>query len=151
MQDGKTRSRFVSQSLVKPRLINTKTLENMKQILTLIAATFIFVTVHAGGKPHKTPIKIIAKQSVNVSLLAAGKVNISWSAIDAESTSTIYQIQKRTDKGEFKTVAILMGESYPTYSFRDKLNMTSGTIEYRVVATENDVVISTVSQNLIVL
>jgi hypothetical protein len=123
----------------------------MKQILTLIAATFIFTAVNAGGKPHKTPIKIQSQQTANVSLLAAGKVNISWTAVNAETTATIYQIQKRTDGGEFKTVAILMGESYPTYSFRDKLNITSGTIEYRVVATENNEVISTVSQNLVVL
>ncbi len=123
----------------------------MKQILTLIAAMFIFTAVNAGGKPYKTPIKIKSQSTVNVSLLAAGKVSISWSAVNAETTATIYQIQKRTDKGEFKTVAILMGESYPTYSFKDKLSITSGTIEYRVVATENDVVISTVSQNLVVL
>lgn len=123
----------------------------MKQILTLIAAMLIIATVNAGGKPHKTPIKIVSKQSVNVSLLAAGKVNISWSAVVAETTATIYQIQKRTGGGEFKTVAILMGESYPTYSFKDKLNITSGTIEYRVVAAENNEVIATVSQNLVVL
>ncbi|RYF87126.1 MAG: hypothetical protein EOO00_12680 [Chitinophagaceae bacterium] len=124
----------------------------MKQILTLIAATFIFTAVQAGGKPYKAPLTIKAQAStINVSLLAAGKVNISWSAVDAETSATIYQIQKRTGKGEFKTVAILMGESYPTYSFRDKLNVTSGTIEYRVIATENNTVVSTVSQDLIVL
>jgi len=44
-----------------------------------------------------------------------------------------------------------MGENYPVYSFRDKLNITSGTIEYRVVATDKNEIISTVSQSLVVL
>jgi hypothetical protein len=124
----------------------------MKQILSLILATFILTAVHAGGKPYKAPLNIKPEASkIQVSLQAAGKVNISWTAVDAETTATIYQIQKRTGKEEFKTVAILMGESYPTYSFRDKLNATSGTIEYRVIATEHNVIISTVSQELIVL
>ena len=124
----------------------------MKQILTLIAATFIFTAVNAGGKPYKTPIKINTEQSVvKVSLQATGKVNISWSAVAYETTTTVYEIQKRTDGAEFKTIAILMGESYPTYSFRDNLNITSGTIEYRVVTSENNVILNTVAQNLIVL
>jgi hypothetical protein len=124
----------------------------MKQIITLIAATFIFTAVNASGKPHKAPLKINAEKTVlKVSLQAAGKVSISWPAVADETTTTIYEIQKRTDNGEFKTVAILMGEKYPVYSFRDKLNITSGTIEYRVVATDNNVVVNTVSQNLVVL
>ena len=124
----------------------------MKQILTLIAATFIFTAVNAGGKPYKTPIKVNAEKNVmNVSLLAAGKVSISWSAVAGENTKTVYEIQKRTGGGEFKTVAILMGESYPTYSFRDKLSVTSGTIEYRVVTSDSNVIINTVSQNIVVL
>jgi hypothetical protein len=124
----------------------------MKQILTLIAATFIFITVNASGKPYKAPFKINAEKAViKVSLQAAGKVSISWSAVENETTTTIYEIQKRTDDGEFKTVAILMGEKYPVYSFRDKLNITSGTIEYRIVTSDNNVVINTASQNLVVL
>ena len=125
----------------------------MKQILTLIAATFIFfTTVNASGKPYKAPIKITAEKAVlKVSLQAAGKVSISWSAVADETTTTIYEIQKRTDGGEFKTVAILMGEKYPVYSFRDKLNITSGTIEYRVVTSDNNLIINTASQNLVVL
>ena len=124
----------------------------MKQIITLIAATLIFATVNASGNTDNTPVKINAeKATLKVTLMAAGKVSISWSAIANESTTTIYEIQKRTDNGEFKTVAILMGEKWPVYSFRDKLSIISGTIEYRVVATDNNVVVSTVSQNLIVL
>jgi hypothetical protein len=125
----------------------------MKQILTLIAATFIlFTAVNASGKPFKTPAKFTAEKAViKVSLQAAGKVNISWSAVEKETTTTIYEIQKRTDGGEFKTVAILMGEKYPVYSFRDKLNITSGTIEYRIVTSDNNVIINTASQSLVVL
>jgi len=124
----------------------------MKQIITLIAATFIFTFVNAGGKPYKTPLKVNAEKAVlNVTLQAAGKVSISWSAVEEETTKTIYEIQKRTDSGEFKTVAILMGERYPTYSFRDKLNSKSGTIEYRIVTSENNVIINTVSQNVVIL
>ena len=125
----------------------------MKQIITLIAATFIFTSViNASGNPYKAPIKINAEKAVlKVSLQAAGRVSISWTAVADETTTTIYEIQKRTDNGEFKTIAILMGEKYPVYSFRDKLSITSGTIEYRVVTSENNVIINTVSQNVVVL
>ena len=124
----------------------------MKQILTLIAATFIFTAVNASGKPYKAHININAEKDVlNVTLQAAGKVTISWSAVADETTTTAYEIQKRTNGGEFKTVAILMGETYPTYSFRDKVSITSGTIEYRVVTSDKGVIVNTVSQNLVVL
>ena len=63
----------------------------MKQIITLIAAIFIITAVNAGGKPYKTPIKINTEQSVvKVSLQATGKVNISWSAVAYETTTTVY-------------------------------------------------------------
>jgi hypothetical protein len=123
----------------------------MKQIITLIAATFIFTAVKANGESYKAPIKInVEKTAVKVTLQAAGKVNISWSAVANETTTTVYQIQKRTN-GEFKTIAILMGESYPVYSFKDKINIASGTIEYRIVIAENNVIVGAVSQNLMVL
>ena len=122
----------------------------MKQLLTLIAATFFFFTaVNASGE---TPTKNNAEKAVlNVTLQAAGKVSISWSAVAGETTTTAYEIQKRTNGGEFKTVAILMGETYPTYSFRDKVSAVSGTIEYRVVTSDKGVVVNTVSQNLVIL
>lgn len=124
----------------------------MKQIITLLAATLIFTAAKAEVKPHTTPIKKYAERTaVKISLQAAGKVSISWSAVAEETTTTVYEIQKRTAGGEFKTVAILMGESFPTYSFRDKLNDAKGTIEYRVVTSDNNEVINTVSQNLVVL
>lgn len=124
----------------------------MKQIITLIAAIFIFTAVNASGKPHKTSLKTYSEKAVmKVSLQAAGKVSISWPALEDETTTTIYEIQKRTDNGEFKTVAILMGEKYPVYSFRDKFNSTSGTIEYRIVTSDNNVIINTASQILLVL
>jgi hypothetical protein len=124
----------------------------MKQLSILIAATFIFATVNATGEPYKTPLNITAeKTALTISLQPAGKINISWTAVAEETTKTIYEIQKKTNGGEFKTIAILMGESLPTYTFRDKLNITSGTIEYRVVVSENNVIVGTVSQNLVVL
>ncbi|MEP7375008.1 MAG: hypothetical protein ABI675_16545 [Chitinophagaceae bacterium] len=122
----------------------------MKQLLTLIAATFFFFTaVNASGE---TPTKNDTEKAVlNVTLQAAGRVNISWSAVAGETTTTAYEIQKRTNGGEFKTVALLMGETYPVYSFRDKVTAASGTIEYRVVTSDKGVVVNTVSQNLVIL
>ncbi|MEP7375005.1 MAG: hypothetical protein ABI675_16530 [Chitinophagaceae bacterium] len=122
----------------------------MKQILTLIAATFFFFTaVNASGE---TPNKNNAEKAVlNVTLQAAGRVSISWSPVADETTTTVYEIQKRTGAGEFKTVAILMGEKYPVYSFRDKITAASGTIEYRVVTSDKNLVVNTVSQKLLVL
>ena len=83
---------------------------------------------------YKTPINTRTEKAVlNVTLQAAGKVSISWSAVAGETTTTAYEIQKRTNNGEFKTVAILMGESFLLISFRDKINLTNGTIEYRLL------------------
>ena len=124
----------------------------MKQILTLIAATFILTAVNAGVTSSETPTNTTAEKSVlNVTLQAAGKVSISWSAVAGETTTTAYEIQKRTNGGEFKTVAILMGDTLPSYSFRDKVNINSGNIEYRIVTTDKNVVVKTVSQNLVIL
>jgi hypothetical protein len=124
----------------------------MKQILTLIAATFIFTAVNAGALSSETPINTTAERSVlNVTLQAAGKVSITWSAVAGETTTTAYEIQKRTNGGEFKTVAILMGDTLPSYSFRDKVNIAGGNIEYRIVTTDKNVVVKTVSQNLVIL
>ena len=124
----------------------------MKQLLTLIAATFIFTAVNAGATSSETPTNTNSEKSVlNVTLQAAGKVSISWSAVAGETTTTAYEIQKRTNGGEFKTVAILMGDTLPSYSFRDKVNITGGNIEYRIVTTDKNVVVKTVSQNLVIL
>jgi len=124
----------------------------MKQVITLIAATLMFTAVNAGDNSYKTPINTKTEKALlNVTLKAAGKVSISWSAVADETTTTVYEIQKRTNGAGFKTVAILMGETLPSYSFRDKVNITSGAIEYRVVTTDKNVVINTVSQNLVVL
>jgi hypothetical protein len=124
----------------------------MKQLLTLIAATLIFTAVNAGDNSSKTPLNTNNEKAVlNVTLQAAGKVSISWSAVAGETTTTAYEIQKRTNGGEFKTVAILMGDTLPSYSFRDKVNINSGNIEYRIVTTDKNVVVKTVSQNLVIL
>jgi hypothetical protein len=124
----------------------------MKQLLTLIAATLIFTAVNAGVNSNKTPIETKAEKAVlKVTLQAAGKVSISWSAVAGETTTTAYEIQKSTNGGEFKTIALLMGETLPSYSFRDKVSATGGNIEYRVVTTDKNIVVNTVSQTLVVL
>jgi hypothetical protein len=124
----------------------------MKQLLTLIAATLIFTAVNAGATSSETPTNTNSEKAVlNVTLQAAGKVSISWSAVAGETTTTAYEIQKRTNGGEFKTVAILMGDTLPSYSYRDKVTITGGNIEYRIVTTDKNVVVKTVSQNLVIL
>jgi hypothetical protein len=124
----------------------------MKQLLTLIAATFIFTAVNAGVISTKTPLETKTEKAVlNVTLQAAGKVSISWTAVAEETTTTAYEIQKRINGGAFKTVALLMGEKLPAYSFRDKISAANGNIEYRVVTTDKNIVVSTVSQTLVVL
>jgi hypothetical protein len=68
----------------------------MKQIITLIAATLLFTAINAEGKPYKTPVKIDAeKAALNVSLQAAGKVSISWSA--ALITTPLYTKKKEPE------------------------------------------------------
>jgi hypothetical protein len=124
----------------------------MKQIITIIAFAFFFITANASVVPYKAPINInTEKATLKISLQAAGKVNIMWTALAAETTTTIYEIQKKIDGNEFKTIALLMGESFPTYSFRDKITISSGVIEYRVVVVENNIIVNTVSQNVVVL
>lgn len=122
----------------------------MKQILTLLAATFILTASYAEVKPVKSSINIKAtKTSLKVTLKAEGKVSIQWDVVE-ETTTTAYQIQKSVNGSEFKTIAYLMGETNPTYSFRDKLNGVTGDVTYRVITTDNNVVVSTVTQNIIV-
>ncbi len=124
----------------------------MKQIITLIAATFFLTAINASVSTYKDPIKVLdEKASMNVTLQSEGKVSIKWNAVAVETTTTVYEIQKRTAGGEFKTIAILMGEKLSAYSFRDKLVGNSGVIEYRVLASDNNEVVSTLTQNLIVL
>ncbi len=124
----------------------------MKQIITLIAATFFLTALNAGVNTYKDPIKIInEKASMDVTLHSEGKVSIMWNAVKEESTTTVYEIQKKMAGGEFKTIAILMGERLSNYAFRDRVISNSGIIEYRVIASDNNEIVSTLTQKLIVL
>ena len=127
----------------------------MKQVIAFTIALLITVTSIAAIKPVKlivgAEIKSIVKNknALNVSLKHGGKVNIGWIA-GIESTSTVYNIQKSVNGSSFKTVAILMGESNDSYFFRDTIKNFSGDIQYRVVAVDNNTVIKTLTQDVLV-
>ncbi|MGK2863508.1 MAG: hypothetical protein ACSLE0_16370 [Chitinophagaceae bacterium] len=124
----------------------------MKQIITLIAATFFLTALNAGVNTYKDPIKIInEKASMDVTLLSEGRVSIMWNAVKEETSTTVYEIQKKMAGGEFKTIAILMGERLSNYAFRDRVISNSGIIEYSVIASDNNEIVSTLTQKLIVL
>ncbi len=149
MHSKNTACTFVSQSAANKDCFNLKP-RKMKHIITLVATLFIVAVSFADVKPYKTSLKIKSENtSLKVLLQAAGKVCIFWTAVE-ESTTTLYKIQKSVNGAEFKTMALLMGESNPSYTFKDKLNGVSGTIEYRVVTTDNSVVVSTSSQNVVI-
>lgn len=123
----------------------------MKHLITLLAVTFIFSASFAETTPAKFIAKPVAEKNVlNVSLQAGGKVAITWNAV-AETVTTAYKIEKSVNGGEFKTVAYLMGETLASYTYKDKVNGVSGNITYRVTTTDNNAVVNTVSQNLVVL
>ncbi len=123
----------------------------MKQVITLLVASFIFTASFADVKPATTPVKInTATTTLKVSLQVAGKVSIQWNVVE-ETATTAYQIQKSINGGEFKTVAYLMGETNSSYSFRDKITNVTGNVEYRVITTDNNIVVNTVSQKIVIL
>ena len=127
----------------------------MKQIIIFVIAVLATYTSFASLKPVKlaisAEIKSIVKNrnALNVSLKHGGKVNIGWVA-GIESTSTVYNIQKSINGSSFKTVAVLMGETNDSYFFRDTIKDFSGDIQYRVVAVDNNAVIKTLTQDVLV-
>ena len=122
----------------------------MKQVITLLIATVITLTSFASVKPASFKINIKPNASMQVSLKAAGKVNISWIAA-TETTTTVYKIEKSVNGSTFKTVAILMGESNGTYSFRESVKEVTGNVTYRVVTIDNNVTINTLTQSVVIL
>ncbi len=123
----------------------------MKQVITLLAAIFIFTASFAEVKPAVAPVKVnTTTTTLKVSLQVAGKVSIQWNVVE-ETATTAYQIQKSINGGEFKTVAYLMGETNSSYSFRDKITNVTGNVEYRVITTDNNIVVNTVSQKIVIL
>ena len=127
----------------------------MKQVITFLIAVLAKSSSFASLKPVKlainAEIKSIVKNrnALNVSLKHGGKVNIGWVA-GIESTSTVYNIQKSINGSSFKTVAVLMGETNDSYFFRDTIKDFSGDIQYRVVAVDNNAVIKTLTQDVLV-
>ncbi len=123
----------------------------MKQVITLLVAAFIFTASFAEVKPATAPVKVnTASTTIKVSLQVGGKVSIQWNVVE-ETATTAYQIQKSINGGQFKTVAYLMGETNASYSFRDKVTNVTGNVEYRVITTDNNLVVNTVSQKLVIL
>jgi hypothetical protein len=123
----------------------------MKQLITLLAATLIISVSFAKTTPVKFVAKaVVANASLTVTLLPTGKVALTWQAVN-ETATTAYKIEKSVNGGEFKTVALLMGETLPSYTFKDKITGVTGNVTYRVVTTDNNVVVNTTTQNLVVL
>lgn len=129
----------------------------MKQVITLLIATLVTLTTFATGTPFERAFNTAAikaaiksENTLSVSLKATGRVNLSWSAA-FESTTTSYQIQKSVNGGAFKTVAILMGETNETYSFRDTVKGITGNVEYKVILVDNNTVIKTLTQGVVIL
>ena len=127
----------------------------MKQIIIFVIAVLATYTSFASLKPVKlaisAEIKSIVKNrnTLKVSLKHGRKVNIGWIA-GIESTSTVYTIQKSINGSSFKTIAILMGETNDSYFFRDTIKDFTGDIQYRVVAVDNNTVIKTLTQDILV-
>jgi hypothetical protein len=128
----------------------------MKQIIALLIATVFTLSSFATVKPSKfvvtTEFKSFVKNSASlkVSLKAAGKVNVSWIA-GFETTTSSYKIEKSVNGGAYKTVAILMGESNDSYSFRDNVKDITGKVAYRVVMMDNNTEVNTLTQSLVIL
>ena len=128
----------------------------MKQVITLLIATAVTLTSFATVKPANHIIKaevinaIKKANTLSVNLKSAGKVNLTWNAA-VESTTTSYQILKSVNGGQFKTIAILMGESNDSYTFRENVKDATGNIQYKVVLVDNNVVVKTITQGILIL
>jgi hypothetical protein len=130
----------------------------MKQVTTLLIATLVTLTSFATGTPSPKSVinagtikaAIKSENTLSVSLKATGKVNLSWNAA-FESTTTSYQIQKSVNGSAFKTVAVLMGETNETYSFRDSVKGITGNVEYKVILVDNNTVVKTLTQGVVIL
>jgi hypothetical protein len=127
----------------------------MKQITTLLIAIVIAHSSFATLKPvklvsaSKAVISFKSSNALKVTLKNAGKINISWNA-GYETTGTSYLIEKSINGGEFKTVAVLMGESSDAYHFGDNIKTTSGVVNYRIVTMDNSSAINALGQNVVI-
>ena len=127
----------------------------MKQAITFVITSLITICSFASVKPVKlmnnAEVKSIVKNrtTLKVNLKEGGKVNIGWMAV-VETSTTIYNIQKSINGGAFKTVAILMGESNDSYFFRDNIKNFTGDVQYRVVIVDNNTVVKTLTQDVLI-
>jgi hypothetical protein len=127
----------------------------MKQITTLLIATVVTLTSFASVKPFQSIIVPAVKAAnSNVAALSLkieteGKVNLTWTA-STETATTVYYIEKSFNKAAFKTVAILMGETNTTYSYRDNVKDITGNFEYRIVTVNDDKVVNTLTQQIVI-
>ena len=126
----------------------------MKQFIACAITALFTLSSIASAKPIKllnnAALKSIVKNrtTLKINLKDGGKVDIGWMAV-AETSTTIYNIQKSINGGAFKTVAILMGESNDSYFFRDNIKNFTGEIQYRVVAVDNNTVVKTLTQDVL--
>lgn len=127
----------------------------MKQIITLLFSIVIAQSSFATLKPvkklsvSKATISFESSNALKVTLKNAGKISVSWNA-GYETTGTSYLIEKSINGGEFKTVAILMGESNDVYRFGDNIKATSGVINYRIVTMDNRSAINALGQKVVI-
>jgi hypothetical protein len=127
----------------------------MKQIITLLIALVIAHSSFATLKPvkivtaSKAAISFKSSNTLNVTLKNTGKISISWNA-GYETTGTSYVIEKSINGGEFKTVAILMGESSEAYHFGDNIKTASGMVSYRIVTMDNSSAINALGQKVVI-
>ena len=127
----------------------------MKQFITFVITALFSFSSFASAKPVKllnnAAVRSIVKNrtTLKVNLKEGGKVNIGWMAV-METSTTIYTIQKSINGGAFKTVAILMGESNDSYFFRDNIKNFTGDVQYRVVIVDNNTVVKTLTQDVLI-
>jgi len=129
----------------------------MKQLIVLFISSSITLSSFASVKPALPVIKTAAIKSVlkkentlSVNLKAAGKISISWVA-SLETTTSSYQIQKSINGGQFKTIALLMGESNESYTYKDNVKDTSGNIIYKVILVDNNTAVKVITQSIVLL
>jgi hypothetical protein len=127
----------------------------MKQVITFVIAALFTSTSFASIQPvkllNKSKVKSILKNrtTLKVNLKEGGKVDISWMAV-TETSTTAYNIQKSIKGGAFKTIAILMGESNDSYVFCDNIKNFAGDVQYRVVTIDNNTVVKTLTQDVLI-
>ena len=127
----------------------------MKTIITFTIAVLLATSSFATLKPvksvslSKVAISFQSSSALKITLKNAGKISISWNA-GFETSTTSYVIEKSINGSEFKTVAILMGESNDAYHFADNIKTIAGMVNYRVVTQNTTSVINALGQKVVI-